>query len=947
MSPERLLQVEELYHAARERSPEDRAALLAQADPELRREVESLLAQDGASVFDRPPMEVAAKLLEDSNAERLAVGAQLGPYKIESSIGAGGMGEVFRARDTRLNRTVAIKILPSHLDNNAARKRFEREARAVSALNHANICTLHDIGHQDGIDYLVMEYLEGETLAQKLQKGPLPLDQALRYGIEIAGALDQAHRNGVIHRDLKPANIMLTKTGAKVLDFGVAKVRVLEAATGLTQPTTLTEEGAILGTLQYMAPEQLEGKEADGRTDIFAFGAVLYEMVSGRRAFDGTSRADLIAGIIERAPPSLSTVRSSSPSAFDRLIKTCLAKDPEDRWQNARDLKRELQWIEEGLASPQAPPQTSGKRKHTPWMLVTALLGTALILSPLYFHQAPVEIPAVEFNVPLPDDAASFTMDLSMAVSPDGRYLALRAVARDGGDRLWLRRMDSSSVRPLPGTAGVISFFWSPDSRFIGFFSDGKLAKVDIQGGPPVVLSGGPMPAEATWSRSGYILFKPQSRAFVSSSESLYRISDQGGPLEVVTSQVNYELNGTLCFLPDDRRFLFSMRGRDGVASIYLQSLERKEPKLLIRDGSRGLYTRPRGSSQGYILFQRQMLLMAQPFDVDHELMTGEAFAVMPKELSYSQAFSASENGVLAYRAGSRESVLLWVNRHGERIAALPVKGDYRQMSLSPDETTLALTRFDLPVSNVWLIELSRGTITRLTSDRANDWYPIWSPDGRRVVFSSTRDGSFDLYERDATGAGNDEALLRSAAPKSVSSWSRDGRFLAYSVADRRTQNDIWILPLFGNRKPFAFLQTEYNELHPVFSPDGHLVAYTSDESGRQEVYVRSFEGAPAGTGAKWRISTDGGSHPKWRADGKELFYLSPDRKLMSVEIRPGSGINFGLPQSLFQTHVRVRDVLVSYEVAANGQRFLLNTPVEETESAPVTVITNWNPRRH
>jgi len=856
------------------------------------------------------------------------------------------MGEVYRARDTRLQRTVAIKILLSRLDNDAARKRFEHEARAISALNHPTICTLHDVGHQDGIDYLVMEYLDGETLAQKLKKGPLPLDQVLQYAIEIAGALDQAHRHGVIHRDLKPANIMLTKAGAKVLDFGVAKLRVMEDAADLTRPTmTLTEEGVIVGTLQYMAPEQLAGKETDARTDIFAFGAVLYEMVSGRRAFDGTSRANLIAAIMEHDPTPLSIAQPMSPIELDRLVKTCLAKDPEDRWQSARDLKRELQWIDQERISPRVQPQVSAQRKRTPWTLVTALLGTALVVSPLYFRQAPVDFPAVEFNVPLPDDAASFPMD-SVAVSPNGRYLALKAVGRDGADRLWLRPMDSSSARALPGTAGVGNFFWSPDNRFIGFFSGSKLTRIDLDGGPPVTLYDGAMPGTGTWSRDGHILFKLESRAAVASPEGLYRISYQGGPVEPVTPRGNHEYD-TLHFLPDGRRFLFSMRGPGGVSGTYLESMERMEPKLLIPDSSWGLYTRQRGSSQTYILFVRQMLLMAQPFDMDHERMTGEAFALMPKQLTSPTSFSASENGVIAYQSGSYECVLRWVNRHGEQISALPVKGDYRQMSLSPDETMLAFTRVDWPVSNVWLTELSRGTITRLTSDRANDWYPIWSPDGRRVVFSSTRDGSLDLYERDATGAGSDGVLLRSAALKSLSSWSRDGRFLAYWVSDPTTQNDIWILPLSGDRKPFAFLQTEYDELHPAFSPDGHWIAYTSDESGRQEVYVRSFEGAPAGTGGKWRISTDGGSHPKWRADGKELFYLAPDRKLMSAEIRPGPGLNRGVPQPLFQTQVLIRDYLVSYDVAANGQRFLLNTPVEETQSAPVTVITNWNPHRH
>jgi Tol biopolymer transport system component len=636
-----------------------------------------------------------------------------------------------------------------------------------------------------------------------------------------------------------------------------------------------------------------------------------------------------------------------SPPQFAHVVERCLEKDPENRWQAAHDIALELRWTGHESARPSLPRQSahSGRRRWAGWLLAASLLAGVLALSGIYSRPDRPEALTVEFNVP-PPEAASFAMDVAVAVSPDGTSLALRAVGRDGQESLWVRPMDSSIARQLPGTAGALGFFWSPDNQSIAFFSAGKLRKIDIRGGPAVELCDFPVSsinASGTWSHDGAILFAPAGIG----SEGLYRISRQGGAVERVTQvdSSRHELHLGPHFLPDGRHFLFTVRFDGGAFGIHLGSLDGSASRLLIQGAANGFYTRPRGSSHGYILFERNRVLMAQRFDEGRQQVLGEPLVVSKQPLSYWRAFSASENGVLAYRGGSPDCALVWMNREGRAVEILPVKGDYREIALSPDESIVALGKMEAGSSNIshiWLMELLRNTVTRLTSVPPNNWYPVWSPDGLRIAFSSSRDGPFNLYVRAASGAGGDEALLKSAAWKSASSWSSDGRFLAYWASDPKMKSDIWILPVSGG-KPFPFLQTEYNELHPEFSPDGHWIAYTSDESGRQEIYVRKFEAGSAGADAR-RISIEGGSHPKWRRDGRELFYLSADRKLMSVEIGASPVLKAGQPRQLFQTRVQMADFLVSYAVAANGQRFLVNTPAEEAESGPITVIANWNP---
>ena len=882
----------------------------------------------------------------------IAAGSRLGPYEILAAVGAGGMGEVYKARDTRLERVVAIKVLPAHTAQlPEVRQRFEREARSVSALNHSGICTLHDIGREGETDYLVMEFLQGETLAERLKKGPLALTEMLRVAAQVAEALDSAHRAGIIHRDLKPANIMLTRDGAKVMDFGLAKMTqrtsgAMEsdsAADTLTAP--LTMEGAILGTLPYMAPEQLEGAECDARADIFALGLVMHEMLAGKRAFAGESRATLIAEVMrgKPAPPA------GAPPALAHLIERCLEKDPEKRWQSARDLAIELGWLQQQEERPHAsaPAAGAGRRERAVWMGACVVLAGLVALSRFYSRSGRGEEFPVEFQVAAPADAAYFASGMACVVSPDGRQLALRATGRDGKDYLWVRAMDSSTARLLPDTAGATGgFFWSPDNRYLAFLSAGKLRKIDIHGGPALELADFPAAAAGatgTWGEDGTILFAPGG------NECIYRLSSQGGGAARAT-QLDVsrgEQHGNPRFLPDGRNFLFVKTSNRERHAIYLGSLDGSGAKLLIADADQGAYTRPRGTSQGYILFLRNLSLLAQRFDEDRQQVDGDPVVIAGRALPYNR-FSVSANGVVAYRSGSIMSSLIWMDRDGKALATLPEKGDYRQIALSPDESLFAVSRVDGGASsNIWLVELPRGTMTRLTSDSTYNWFPVWSPDGRRIIFASERDapGSrWNLYIRPADGAGADEVLLKSPIGKLATSWSGDGRFVAYWAADPKTRGDLWILPMSGGN-PFPFLQTQYGELQPEFSPDGGWIAYTSDESGTQEVYVRKFEKGPASGGAK-RISTSGGSHPKWRRDGKELFYLSRDLKLMSVEVEISATLKAGTPRPLFQTHTRLADVYVPYAVASKGQRFLVNTAPEAGASDPVTVLTDWNPGR-
>src|SRR5229473_1716946 len=788
-------------------------------------------------------------------------GKRLGPYEILSAIGAGGMGEVFRARDTRLDRIVAIKVLPAHLaDDPERRERFEREARTIASLNHPHICVLHDIGRQDGIDFLVMEYLEGETLAQRLLKGPLPLEQVLQYAIEISDALDKAHRKGVTHRDLKPGNIMLTKTGTKLLDFGLAKLKqeVAPANVQLSElPTAsdpLTAHGAIVGTLQYLAPEQLEGKEVDARTDIFAFGTVVYEMATSKRAFEGKSQASLIAKILEIDPPPISSLQPMTPPALDRLVKKCLAKEPEKRWQAASDVCDELKWIAEGgsqvgLAMPLVAQRKS--RERLALSVVVGLLGTALALAGFEYVRRQAPTPQTMRFFVLPPETWTLAgmgtvtsgSTAALSVSPDGRRIAFVAGGPDGKYLLWVRSLDTLTAQALAGTDRASAPFWSPDGTALGFFAGGKLKKIDVMGGPATTLCDAPDNRGGTWNQNGVIVFNPRNRT------ALQKVPASGGVPTAATVLGQGEIGHYRpSFLPDGRHFLYrGATGSETSGPIYLGSLDSAERKFLLdADASNVVYT------QGHLLFLREKTLMAQPFDARRLTLTAGAFPIaenIQTQGNYppSGVFSASENGVLTYQAGAAtaNSQLVWFDRAGKQIGVLGDPAEYGDLELSRDGRQASVNIPDEAGKgrDIWLYDMARGLRTRFTFDGADESGSIWSPDGSRVVLNSRRKGHMNLYQKVASGAGPEEVLLEDSLDKLPESWSPDGRFILYSTFGAPTGNDLIVLPLFGDRRPFPFLQTQFNEYDGRFSADGKWVAYSSNESGKYEVYVAPFLG--------------------------------------------------------------------------------------------------------
>jgi Tol biopolymer transport system component/predicted Ser/Thr protein kinase len=899
-------------------------------------------------------------------------GTRLGPYEIVAAIGAGGMGEVYRARDTRLDRTVAVKVLPTHLSSSAeSRQRFEREAKTISQLSHPHICALYDVGNQDGVEFLVMEYLEGETLSNRLLKSALPFDQVLRYGIEIADALDKAHRQGIVHRDLKPGNVMITKSGVKLLDFGLAKaVAPMGRGSGAsltalpTQAgTDLTAEGTILGTFQYMAPEQLEGKEADARTDIFAFGAVLYEMATGRKAFAGASQASLIATILEREPAPISSFQPMTPPALDRVVKTCLAKDPENRWQSAGDLMRELRWISggESATDTRAPMPLTGIRRQAPWAVAAVLLLSTVVLAVLHFGGlrlfGHVEVPdqgAARFALHAPGTASSIATPV---VSPDGRGIAFAATA-ENRTILWVRALDSLVARPLVGTEGVSQNappFWSPDGRFLAFFAGGKLKKIDASGGTAQVLADAPEGRGGSWSLQGGILFAAETTG------PLLRLPAEGGQPSPATTldKSHKEFSHRFpSFFPDGRRFFYWVEAGGSPEDLITGRAERE-----IQVGSldaKGVLARFRPGTDssvayalpGYLLFVRQHLLFAQPFDARTLRLHGEAQTVTEEVASSvgsgmpygTPGFSVSRNGILAYRTADRsESRLSWFDRSGRRLGIVGPSGFYRSHRLSPDGTRIAATRVDpqRETNDIWILEVDRDSSLRLTFDPSDDSMPVWSPDGSRIAFDSARKPAA-IYQKLSSGAGSEERISQEKLRFPLD-WSSDGQLLVFQYSFPATRGNIGLLPLSGNGKPRELIATAADEVQAQLSPDGRWIAYCSDESGQYEVYVRPF---PSSEG-RWQVSVAGGYEPRWRRDGKEIFYLAADRKLMAVPVQAaGSTPQAGTVTALFETPVRGFlqgwENSNRYDVTADGQRFLINVPTEGFASAPMVVVLNW-----
>ena len=859
------------------------------------------------------------------------------------------MGEVYRARDTRLERTVAIKILPPQLSNDAVRKqRFEREAKTISSLNHPHICVLYDVGHQDGIDYLVMECVEGETLAKRLEKGALPLEQVLKIGAQIADALDKAHRSGVVHRDLKPGNIMLTPTGAKLLDFGLAKPAA-PLATGVTltaasKQSPVTEQGTILGTFQYMSPEQIEGKELDGRSDIFSLGAVLYEMLTGQRAFQGKSQLSVASAILEKEAAPISTVKPMTPPALDHAIRRCLAKDPEERWQTARDVALELKWIAEaGSQSSAATPVKD--RRNSEWLTMAALVVTAaaaVTLGVLYARRPATDAPVARAYIkPMVNSSFIFSGTAAgFALSPDGRLLAYVASTPDGKSVLWLRPIDFLQAQPLPGTEGATYPFWSPDSRFVAFFAGGKLKKIESSGGPPFTICDASDGRGGTWNRDGDILLTPAVNS------TLFRVSSSGGPLIPVTTldpSKNETTHRWPYFLPDGRHFLYFTGSvfspRETLTnSVLLGSLDSKESKLLLHSHTNAIY------ASGHILFMRQFTLMAQPFDTTSLQLTGDAVPIAdPVQEGRSVAkgvFSASENGLLTYVEGASgaDRQLEWFDRDGKEMGAVPGADAYAGVRISPDGKRLAYY-LDSAGYDIWSFDIARGLKTALSFGSGSgqgNLYPVWSPDGRRIIYTSYRNGKYGLYLKASDGSGTEEPLLETVDRiRFPTDWSPDGKFLTY-IEGAQGGWAIWMLPLDGERKPFLLHKSQFAEREASFSPDGKWVSYCSNESGDYKVYVVPFPGP----GGKWQVSPAGGCGPRWRRDGKEIFYLSSDNKMMATEVKAsGSSFEVGATHALFGT--RPYGVFGRFDVSADGQRFAI--PYEAGQpSAAITLVVHW-----
>jgi serine/threonine protein kinase len=890
----------------------------------------------------------------------LAANTRLGPYEIVAPLGAGGMGEVFRARDTRLDRTVAIKICTGHFT-----ERFEREARAISSLNHPHICALYDIGREGTVEFLVMEYLEGESLEARLRKGPLPIEEALDIAIQIASALDAAHRRGMVHRDLKPGNVMLTRSGAKLLDFGLAKMNESSGLSGaeltqLTAASPITVQGTILGTLQYMSPEQLEGREADARSDIFSFGAMLYEMITGRKGFAGSSQATLIAAVMMTAPPPVSTLQPMASPALDRLVRRCLTKSPDDRWQCAGDLLSDLEWIAEtgsrsgSEAGVPAPVAATRRSRERMWQLAAAsaavLLIASLVWIAVHLRNEPAPPAMARFQIPVPDKLNFFFYQLP-AVSPDGQRIAFTASDSISGiQRLFVRPLNAATATEIPVSGSSPRYpFWSPDSQQIAFTSGGNFQRVDLSGGPPATICSDCNAAYGgTWNHDGVILITSYT------TRNLLRISVAGGDAKPLRPLAQGEYRQIWPeFLPDGKRYLYFSEGAAPYQQgIYAASLDSNDRTFIVATNTNAAYLQ-----SGQLLFTRGDVLMAQPFDIGSLKLSGEPHAVAdhierpgPGGTSLpfpSASFAASPSGVIVWRqiANSSQSALQWFDRSGKKLSVVGQPADYSNPALSPDESKLAIGIRDpqLKTRDIWIFDLLRGTQTRLTFDPADDLDSIWSPDGGRIAFSSDRTGQRDIYWKPADGSGAEELLLGGKGEaKNVEDWSPDGKYLIYNELGA-SGTHLNVLPL-ADRKPVPFVNTNFTTSEGQFSPDGLWVAYRSLESGRTEIYVQGFNLDPSQPRGKWQVSVAGGELPRWRSDGKELFFHFNDG-FYAVDVKTdGASFEAGIPKLLFEVPTVSSSPAggAPFVVSRDGQRFLVLAAVEKTASSPIEVLLNW-----
>ena len=881
----------------------------------------------------------------------LSAGTRLGPYEILSPLGSGGMGEVYRARDSRLGRDVAIKVLPAGVASNPDRlKRFEKEARAASALNHPNLVTVHEIGDSGGASYIAMELVDGRTLREILAEGPLTARTLLAIAAQVADGLARAHADGIVHRDLKPENVMVRRDGfVKILDFGLAKLTQpdVSAAEQTHSPTVsgATEPGLVMGTVGYMSPEQALGKPLDLRSDQFSFGSIAYEMATGRRAFSRASVPETLAAIIREEPEPIASLAPLTPAPLRWIVERCLAKNPEDRYASTRDLARDLETLKEHLSEASgvtvaADSAATGlwRRRPLPWIAATGLLSLGLLLSLLLprADRKPGSNGVIRFPIAAPEGVSFSSGEImtKSAISPDGRTVAL--VAFSGGrSQLYLRPLESLSARALSGTENAESPFWSPDSRSIAFFANGKLLKIDVAGGPPQTLCDASFEGTGSWSREGTILFAEAAPG----REGIHAVPAGGGSPRHVTvpdSGRKERFHFWPHFLLDGRHFLFVAVIFDSNKhhEVRIGSLDSKQTEPLGEIDSRIEYAPP-----GFLLFVREGTLLARPFDAESRRWKGEALPVVDR-LHYfygpaNAGFSASGNGVLVYEEGTVPSRLVWLDRAGKELSTVASAGHYSDVRLSPDGSKAALAVVDprLGTADIWVYDLRREVTTRLTSEPANEVAPVWSPDGSRIAFRSDQNGPPDIYEVVAEGPGGPRPVLELPGVQEPEDFSPDGRFLLYVESDRTTGLDVYGVSLSGERKPVPILRTRFDEDAPRISPDGRWIAYDSGESGGAEVYVAAREG----DGGRIRVSRDGGSFPKWRRDGRELFFVAPGRRFMAASVKAGERLEIGVPVELFS----VGSPVFASDAAPDGQRFLVSLPAKPP-GPPITVLTNW-----
>jgi len=880
-------------------------------------------------------------------------GTRLGAYEILSALGAGGMGEVYRAHDTRLKRDVALKILPDRFAADADRlARFRREAEALASLNHPNIAAIYGLEDASSRHALVLELVDGPTLAERIAKGPIALDDIWPLAVQMTEALTAAHEKGIVHRDLKSANIKIARDGrVKILDFGLAKIFAAPPALDVSQSPTMVgtltgSAGVILGTAAYMSPEQARGQPVDARADVWAFGCVLYEMLTGRPAFTGATITDILSAIV-RSEPEWSALPGETPAAIRRLLRRCLAKDPNQRLHAIADARLEIaDALNHADTAPTVEGASSSRRARLPWIIAGTALVAALAMSIAAFRAfralpPPADAPELRLEVNTPPT----TDPISMAISPDGRRLTFVATS-DGTPRLWVRPLDTATAQPLPGTDGASYPFWSPDSRSLGFFAGGRLKRIDIGGGQPQILTNAAGGRGGTWSRDDVILF-----AVGFSNAPLLRVSASGGPTAPVTRLLPRQTNHRFPqFLPDGRRFLFFSQGSGDTQGVYLGALDSSETTRLASADTAAAYMPP-----DYVLYMRRGTLLAQRLDLPARALSGDLQTVADP-VGWDGAiglgaFSVSATGVVAHRAsgpGRRE--LVWFDRTGKRAGVIgaPDEDNLQYPELSKDGSRIAIDRTVQNNRDIYLVDLGRGP-RRLTFHAGIDATPVWSPDGGRIVFRSSRMGPYDLYQKSSSLEGTETPLYESPEDKIPSDWSPDGKLLLFTHQDPETGNDLFVLPLAGGgggSKPRVVVQTRSDESQAAFSPDGHWVAYQSNEGGQFNVWLQPFPGP----GGQRQVSPAGGASPRWRPDGRELYYLSPDAKLMAVPIRmQGATVEPGDPQVLFQTRLTTPfsgvagNIRPQYDVAADG-RFLMNITVEETTS-PIAIILNWKPR--